>query len=181
MAHVRRSSFPRTRGSSQKRFEWGDGPQNPNQQSAAAAGTTLIGSGQESLQNQTIVRIRGELLLFLETVTTIGDGFISVHAGIGVTSVDAFNIGVTALPTPSGDSDWPGWIWYHAGASLIGQSVTESENTGTLSQMRIPIDTKAMRKWRLNEAVFGVVELGTEVGTAVAQIFMSTRLLSKVV
>ena len=139
-----------------------------------------MSAGQESLQHQTIVRIRGELVLWLEVVGTIGDGFTKFSAGIGIVSADAFAIGVTAMPNPGNDDEWPGWMWHHSAGSLVGLSVTEADNTGPISQVRIPIDSKAMRKWRSNEVLFGSVQLDTLIGAATVRFAMNTRILVKV-
>ncbi len=178
MAHARGGRFPRRSGSLKSRKEWGDGPISTAVQSATAAGTTLISGAQQSLQAQTVLRIRGELTLWVEAATSIGDGFTAFTAGIGMVNDEAFLTGATAVPTPSGDPDWPGWIWYYAGSALISRSVTEVEEGGPLGAVRIPIDSKAMRKWGLNQDVFGAVSLVAEVGTATISFVMRTRLLA---
>ena len=144
-----------------------------------AAGNTIFGEGQEALVSQTLVRLRGELVIFLEVVTAIGDGFTTIAAGIGIVTADAFGIGVTAMPSPITDPDWQGWMWFQALGPLIGQSVTESENTGRLAQIRIPIDTKAMRKISPNEVLFGALAVTTEVGAATVTFGMNSRVLTK--
>jgi len=138
----------------------------------------VVNLGQESLQHQTIVRIRGELVIWLSATTSAGDGFTSFGVGIGVVSADAFAIGVTAMPSPEGDPDWPGWMYYSRHGSLVDVT-TETIGRGPLSAVRIPIDTKAMRKFRINEVVFGSVHMIGEIGTAVASFVMSTRQLVK--
>ncbi len=179
MAHSSRSRFPRARGSFRK-TTWSAGPLSGAVQSATAAGTTIISTGASLGGVLTLVRIRGELTVWLEAVGTIGDGFTRVHAGIGIVSTDAFTAGAASMPTPIGDADW-GWLWYYAGGVIAGFSVTESENTGPISQIRIPIDTKAMRKMTPNETVFGAVQFHTEIGVATASFVMNTRMLSKLV
>ena len=126
----------------------------------------------------TLVRIRGNLTFWLEVVGSIGDGFTRVYAGIGVANSEAFTAGSASLPGPLSDPEWGGWMWYEALGPIIGLSVTEADNTGPLSQVRVPIDTKAMRKLEANQTIFGMVQTATEVGVATLNFQMSTRMFS---
>jgi len=83
------------------------------------------------------------------------------------------------MPSPQGDPDWPGWIWFHSGSSLVGFETTEVLR-GPMSAVRVPIDSKAMRKNGTNNVLFGMVSMGTEIGTATANFQMETRILDKV-
>ena len=168
----------RAAGSSRRRTEWTAGPLNSTVVSSTSSGALLVSTAQEANEATTVVRIRGEIALWLPVVTTIGDGFINFAAAIGIVSADAFTAGVASVPAPLADPDWGGWLWYHAGASLIGFETTEVLR-GPIGAVRIPIDTKAMRKMSPNEAIFGIVEFGTEVGTATVSFVMNTRMLFK--
>jgi len=97
--------------------------------------------------------------------------------GIGIVSADASAAGAASVPSPGSDSSWPGWIWYHAGGPLISLETTEVAR-GPLSAVRFTIDTKAKRKFRQNEVVFGAVQFFTEIGTATAIFVMRTRMLT---
>jgi len=174
----RQRNFQGTRGP-RRLVEWDEGPKSSAIQSVTVAGATTVTLGKLFVTKETIVRVRGMLTLWLEVATTIGDGYSDIVAAIGVVSNDAFTAGGAAIPNPVGDAQWSGWLWYQNIGPIIGQSVTESENTGALSQVRIPIDSKAMRKVSPNDAIFGVVESVTEVGTATLNFFMSTRMLIK--
>ncbi len=70
-------------------------------------------------------------------------------------------------------------MWHKLVSPVIGLSVTEGENTGTLSQVRVDIDSKAMRKARTSDVLIGVTELGTEIGAATFQFLAQTRILDK--
>ena len=180
MAHSRAFGSRRNVGSSRRLTTWtGVGPFSSVVQSATVGGTTLIDTGLTTIERVMLVRIHGELMIWLPVVTSIGDGFSKFHAGIGIVTSDAFTAGVASVPNPGNDADWPGWIWHHFGSSIIGLSVTESENTGALSMVRLPIDSKAMRKLRINEALFGSVQFDTEVGAATVSFAMNTRVLFK--
>ncbi len=179
MARARRFTSGRTGSSSRRLTEWSEGPKNDVIQSITAAGGTLVSTGSEAQESLTTVRIRGEWVLWLEAVGTIGDGFSGVGLGIGIVSADAFAQGVAATPIPFNDADWGGWIWYHMMGPIVGFSVTESENTGPVSQVRVPIDSKAMRKTGPNEVLFGSIQTIGEVGAATLSFGMRTRILDK--
>ena len=109
--------------------------------------------------------------------TTIGDGFTAFTAGLGIVTADAFSAGAASMPTPEGDRDWGGWLWFHSGGALISRSVTEVDEGFPLGALRIPIDTKAMRKMSPNETIFGAVSFTTEIGTATVSFVGRTRML----
>ena len=171
------SSVPRGH-STRRRSGWEEGPFSAVT-ALSTAGMTLWGTGQTAGEDGlTIVRMRGEVLLFLSTVTTILDGFQSFAMGIGIVSDRAFAAGGASVPAPLTTVEWEGWLWHHMGAGLAGLSTTEVAQ-GPSDAIRIPIDSKAMRKVGSDETVFGAIELGTEVGTAVAQFSARTRMLIK--
>ena len=177
MAHSRR--FARPIRSSRRTTLWNEGPFSQAIQSVTAAGLTIIGTGQSAFGSTTIVRIRGEFVMWLEVVTAIGDGFTRGAVGIGIVTADAFGIGGTAMPSPGSNADWGGWMWYQSFGPLVGLSVTEADNSGRLSMVRFPIDTKAMRKMQPNEVLFGALSLSTEIGAATVSFGMNTRMLVK--
>ena len=178
MPHSRKFSSQRRTGS-RRMTAWSEGPNSSAVQTLSAAGASLWDTGQALTEpGLTIVRIRGELLVWLSTVTTVGDGFTKFSAGIGIVNADAFAVGATAIPSPADDDDWPGWMWHHAGAGLIGLETTEVGRF-PLNGVRIPIDTKAMRVMKQNEVIVGVVAVETEIGTSVLRFIGNTRMLSK--
>ena len=113
----------------------------------------------------------------LSTITSVLDGFGSVAFGLAIVDAAAFAIGITAIPHPFSDSDWDGWLWHWQG-SLYGPSSTVTNAAGP-ANVRIPIDSKAMRKWKQFDALVGVAEFGTEVGAAVITAKLNTRILVK--
>ena len=146
----------------------------------SAVGATLWGIGQTVIQDGgTVVRIRGEALLWISSASAALDGFQSYGMGICKVSDSAFLFGVSAVPSPLTEISWEGWIWHHTGAALVSPSSVEGDVMGPVGSIRIPIDSKAMRKTGTDETICGVVELGTEVGTAIAQFSARTRMLFK--
>ena len=175
MAHTNRLS---TRGRApRRRVEWTDGPNsNSAIQSTSVDNAVVWTTGQAALAQNTLIRIRGELSAWLSLITSVGDGFAKYAAGIGIVSADAFAAG--ALPTPSGDPDWSGWMWYHAGGAMVGDVTTEVFRS-PMAAIRLEIDTKAMRKVGPNETIFGVFQVVGEVGGSTVNFAVSTRMLFK--
>ena len=157
---------------------WNQGPAQDAASARTAAGATLWNQSAVALESGlTLVRLHGELSMWLEAVTTIGDGFLTWAFGVCIVSQNAAGVGITAIPHPLTDANWDGW-WYHSlHSAIIGLSVTESDNTGPVGQVRIPFQTKSMRKIKATDEVVGVLEMGTEVGAATATFTAETRML----
>ncbi len=175
MASPRGSRFRRT-GNTRRLTSWASGPLGIT--SLTAAGSAIIPTGSQAVENGlTLVRTRGELLVYLTTATSVLDGFSQVAAGICVVTENAFGIGATAVPAPFTDVGWDGWLWYWTG-TLKSVSTTLVNGLG-LAVARVPIDSKAMRKFKATDVQIGVVEVAAEVGTAAARFEMVTRSLVK--
>ncbi len=176
MARSRGFMRGRTHGSNRRKTGWNEGPFS-TVTLLNAEGSTLWSTGQNFLADGlTIARIRGEVLLFLGAVTSALDGFQSYALGLGIVSTAAFTAGVASVPSPLTEIDWEGWLWHHSGAA-IQQKAGAEDITDPSNSVRIAIDTKAMRKVDSDETLIGVVELGTEIGTASLQFSARTRML----
>jgi len=125
----------------------------------------------------TIVRVRGEMGFFLRSLTALGDGF-RVACGLCLVTDQAFAIGSTAVPGPISELDWDGWLW-HRFFDIRGVTATIADgvNAGAV-QLRVPIDSKAMRKWDEGMTLIGVTEVVIS-GTAVLEQQGDARLLAK--
>ena len=160
MAHVRRLRFPRGNGS-KRRVSWSNGP-NGQTGSITADSSNLFSIGAvATLDDLTLVRTRGELLLALQVVGGAAqEGFTWAFGMCNVTE-NAFGVGITAIPDPQTDIAWDGWFVHEQG-QLIAQGVALDESSMTTAQ-RVLIDSKAMRKTHESDvlvAVLGVSELG---------------------
>ena len=155
---------------------WEDGPGVLTTSIPISANTAfIVGSGQEFLfDGDTVVRIRGSMLLQLTNVTASGDGFVGA-VGIGIVSTPAFAVGATAVPTPITESEWDGWMW-HQFLNVTGSA--DLTDQGPALGQRVEIDSKAMRKVGTEQVIYMAVEL-TETGTAVAEFVANTRMLLK--
>ena len=180
MSPFRQSRSPRISARSRRKSSWSVGPQQAGLPSITASSVTLWAIGAQALEDGlTVVRIRGSLGCWLEVVTAIGDGFVQVAFGICVVSENAFDAGAASVPGPLTDKKWDGWMWHRFVDPMLGFSVTEGDNTGPISQVKLEVDTKAMRKTKESDVVIGVTEVATEIGTATLQFIASTRMLSK--
>jgi len=180
VGHSSKFRSQRGRGSSRRSTSWNVGPSQGGLPSITAGGAFLWDTGaQVALEGLTLVRIRGQMSIWLESVGTIGDGFFASAFGLCVISENAFGVGVTAIPSPITDVAWDGWLWHSFVGPIMGFSVTESENTGPVSQVRMDIDSKAMRKLKLSDVIVGVGEFSTEVGVTILQFGARTRALVK--
>ena len=157
---------------------WNEGPLSTAVQSATAASTLVVNTGQTALGGVTLVRTRGHLAIWISSAGSDGDGFTRVQAGIGIVTTDAFAAGGSSMPTPLDDPDWGGWLWFDAVGPVIGQELANL-NSGPMGQVRLPIDSKAMRKVKPNETIFGSVSFQAEIGVATINMAMDTRMLIK--
>ena len=175
------SRFLSRGNSSRRKTGWSVGPSQPASRSFTANGAALWATGAViGLDGLTVVRTRGSITSWLEVVTSIGDGFQRVGHGIALVTAEAFAVGITAVPLSIMDMDWDGWLWHTLQGPLIGLSVTESDNTGPLSQVRLEIDSKAMRKQMEGMVEIGVTEVLGEIGAATLVFVADTRSLDKI-
>ena len=132
----------------------------------------------------TVVRIRGEFLFQMNTTSALNTGFHGA-VGIGIASAPAFAAGVTAVPTPITEEFQDNWLWHsyfgclsNNAISAAGVSTSGGQQDGVIAAVRIPIDSKAMRKMNIGDVIYAAVEV-TEVGTCTAVFTMNSRMLVK--
>ena len=173
---LRRGSIRPFRSNAARRIaKWSFGPTfAPLNMSATgqAIGTSL---GLVDNTQVTLVRIRGQLQIFITSASSAGDGFDGAM-GIGLVTREAFAAGATAVPGPISEMDWDGWVYHtffhvhvHATANIPQQAP---------ASFSIAVDSKAMRKWSEGYVLVPVLEQ-VEHGTAVAEAWFDSRLLVK--
>ena len=69
------------------------------------------GSNVTTLGEETIVRIRGAGSIVQSVGSAALDGMFGA-LGIGIVTEQAFQVGLTAIPSPLVDSGWNGWMWH---------------------------------------------------------------------
>ena len=170
------------RGSPRRLTSWSLGPGGDDiatldRVAVTGAATVIIGSGVTPVvPNLTIVRTRGFLEFTLRTADAVLAGFNYV-VGIGVIQADPFAVGAGSLPDPFTDADWPGWLYFHAGSMRTGVGAL-AVGDPSVNPFVLEIDSKSMRKLRLNEVMFMVVQVG-ESSAATMDIAGLTRVLVK--
>ena len=170
------SSRPR---SAKRPVAWGAGPGSETQTQISTSSNNIIGSGVVLVDSNkaTIVRIRGQLSIYLSAVGAALD--VDLFAfGIGLVSDQAFAAGAASVPDPFDDSSWDGWM-YHRFGSVASEAAAIASGVEGMRVFRDTVDSKAMRKWGANQTVIAVLSV-TEVGTApVIQVNFDSRMLIK--
>ena len=176
---TRHARFQRGAASSRRKVGWSDGPSQLAPAGISSSGSVLWSLGRQFLfDGQTLVRTRGNFSIWQTVATSIGDGFNQLAVGMCVVSENAFDTGITAVPTPLTDAGWDGWFFHQLLGPILSFETTEVLR-GPMSALRIDIDSKAMRKLKSTDVMIGVVEAGVEVGAATLNFVANTRKLVK--
>ena len=184
MALRHRSRFPRT-GSGRRQTSWSIGGFESGI-TVTVAGSRLISTNTQAIvDGLTLVRTHGEILAKLDTCQNAGDGFPRNAYGLCVVSENAAGVGVTAVPSPLTDIDWDGWIAHRMfslrSTAASGAAASALDGYGGLATaIRMEIDSKAMRKYKLSDVLVSVFEFGSEVGVAQMTIDITLRHLFKI-
>ncbi len=178
---ARSRRFPH-QGRSRRATTWDSGP-NQTKATLSATGKTIWTNGVTLVGDSevTIVRTRGQLIIQVNLATSASDG-MNGAVGLGIVSSEAFAAGAASVPGPFSQPDWQGWFWheywsvYGVAAQSAGQDVARNANV----DQRIVIDSKAMRKLKFNEVIFGCWEVAAETGTAAIIVQADVRQLVKI-
>jgi len=174
MPRGRMSRFPRINESLRRRVSWASGPRGDVSLTTAGAGLFTT-AAQATIDDLTIVRVRGELLVMLKEASTAGSQFPWAF-GMCVVTENAFGVGVTAVPAPFTDVAWDGWLVHQQG--VVRQELLNGP-PDEANTYRAIIDSKAMRKTHATDVLIGIVEVHTESGTAQFIANLVSRHLSK--
>jgi len=110
----------------------------------------------ESVPNPTLVRTRGDGIVYATAIGASG-AQCQIEMGLIKITARALAAGVSSMPTPGTDvgSDW---LWHRSVAiGVRGSLGADSESVGA-HVARFEIDNKAMRKFEPNEALVVVFE-----------------------
>ena len=158
--------------------DWFSGPRGVLTFSAVA--NQAFGTGITNfVDGQTLIRTRGDVIVGLSSTGGALEGFGRVGLGICVVTDKAATIGITAIPAPITEMGWDGWLWHWVGAFKSIEGVSPTTDANGQSAMRIPIDSKAMRKLGEDQTIVAVMEARDEVGTSVLDATLNTRMLMK--
>ena len=181
-------SFRRGRSFStaiRRKSSWDQGiGQTGAQGEISASSENLVTTGSLlTLDGLTQVRLRGYFLAYLTSATAANDGY-GCAFGIGYVTENAFDAGASAVPSPDGDANWDGWLYHQffgirAPAPIASGAAADTDLVAPVtSAIRFEIDSKAMRKTKAGDVLFGALR-AVEVGTAVLRWEVNTRVLDK--
>ena len=173
------------RGSSRRRVGWEEGIGQVGVQTPFTGSAVVVVNGALALNQDglTLVRTRGQLQAFLTAATAVGDGFAGAF-GIGVATAAAVVAGAASLPMPITEQSWDGWLFWQAiqihsaGVVAAGASTDRTQVNPAIAALTMEIDSKAMRKVGIDDAIFGVLEL-TITGAATLAWRVDSRMLFK--
>ena len=168
------SRFQRTSGQRCK-VSWAGGPRGVFQNVTAAQVTLFAVGSQANVDDLTLVRIRGELLVQISNASAVNSGFQWAF-GMCVVSENAFGIGATAIPAPFTDIAWDGWMVHLQGSNFYD---TLDLTANLADTVRVVIDSKAMRKTHATDVLCALLETHDEIGTASLDAHLVSRTLSK--
>ena len=170
------------------RSSWEFGPEtsgNGAPQGLTASSSQLAGTNvAAAIDGLTLIRTRGEFMIYLTAATALGDGFHGAF-GIGKATQAAVVAGVLSVPNPITEEAWDGWLYHRyfscmaPGPIAVATAAQETlQNAGNIASLRLEVDSKAMRKWDINESMFACIEV-IEHGTATAEWLFNSRMLVK--
>ena len=108
-------------------------------------------------------------MLSLEQTVAANDA-VKIGLGLAVISTDAFDLGATAFPDPSGEPEFP-WYWWSE--FHLASEGTAIEAAAGIQNVRIEVDSKAMRKVKPGETLAWVVQYSDILGTPPVQILLA--------
>jgi len=128
---------------------WGGSSHTVSALGAGTVAQTYISDGR----TETILRIRGELLVFVDAASAPGK---MVRVGVGALVVQVGS-GSTVIQSPLSDPDAP-WLFYEVMTVGYEEMVTDVIDVPGLTSVRKTIDNKAMRVLRPGREVQLVFE-----------------------
>ena len=178
-----RGRFP-VRTQTKRRTGWDFGPGGTSILSISATGPGFLGSVAQSLvDGLTVVRTRGRFMMYLDAATSAHNGFVGAF-GIGITTLQAITIGITAVPVPLTDADWDGWLFHQfiqcVSPVVIGAGITagDARSAAPTATVAFDVDSKAMRKMDEDMVLFAAFDLA-ETGASGARLMFDSRILLK--
>ena len=162
--------------SQRRRTSWELGPGGGGEVAITAVGSQFIDQViSPTIDGLTLARLRGRMSCFLTAATAAGDGFTGAW-GIGVATAAAVAAGIGSVPTPFTEQAWDGWIYWSPIQVYVGDRTAGDSMYDVASQVEV-VDTKAMRKLNIEDAIYAAVEIEVEEGTAVAELRFDSRTL----
>ena len=139
--------------------------------SLTAEGQTVSTGVSILADGLTLIRIRGILALTCTSVSAVTSHMVG-SIGFAVATENAFGVGVSALPNPSDDPEWDGWIYHH----YFDVGYIAAQGSGAV---RLEIDSKSMRKIPESNVLYATIDIQDEIGTVAVTAALETRSLYK--
>ncbi len=111
---------------------------------------------ESGLADATVLRSRGEFLITAVPDAANDEAVLGI--GIIIVNQTALDIGGTALPGPIADANSDAWL-YHSFVPLDGTTLTAADPQAIGVNVRVPVDSKAMRRVAADQAVVFMIEL----------------------
>ena len=167
---------------------WGVGPStgaDGESRAASSSSSLLANTGVvPAIEGLTLVRIRGDLSVFLTTAGSAADGFNGAF-GIGIATTRAFTSGVGALPIPLTNDEDEDWLYHRyfslfaGGPIAVATAAQQADQVNaTSAAARFEVDSKAMRKWAAGHTLYAALEV-IETGVATMEWAFNSRILVK--
>ena len=145
-----------------------------NNNASPAITTPILTEGLlEGYGNPTIVRIRGNMMCWNDS--TSGSGAVAlVTLGMFLADAAQVTVGISAMPLPFSNigSDWIYWDQF-----IVGEQISNQADANDISFERHIVDSKAMRKVKLNHQLQLVAELQNVEGVPVMNVCGVVRCL----
>ena len=163
-------------GGHRRESSWGLGPGSSTLTSISTTTPAFLGSAIVPLDlGMTIVRIRGYLRVVLRSAAALGDNLTGAM-GIGIATFAAVTAGIGSVPTPITEQDSDNWL-YWTPVQVGSMATTAQWGSAGWALFETEVDTKAMRKFPDEMAIYAAIELATEVGTVTVNAFFDSRAL----
>ncbi len=161
---------------------WDAGPGGTDSVTISATGSFFLGSAVSliaGVSEVTLVRLRGQLDMFVTGISAVGSGFQGA-IGIGLASTAAVTAGIASVPTPITEMDAENWLFHSiVGVHVLTTTLTDGVNAQVANQTLV-VDSKAMRKFTDEQSLYAVLEV-VEVSTSSMIVHFDSRILSKLV
>ena len=128
-----------------------------------SAGTT--GGSQLSFTTpETVVRMLGTGIVMFGATVPVASDAVSFCMAIGVVSMDAADVGASALPDPADEPEYP-WLWWKC-AELFATDATANRAGNTVGgTFRYEFDIKSQRIIRPGHSLIYVAQYVDTAGT----------------
>ncbi len=131
--------------------------------------STVLGSSLAFAIPATILRCRGQIAVGMDESKQVNDT-CKLAFGLAMISTDAFAAGAGSVPDPAGEADFP-WLWWYE--VHLNNFVAAASESGGLYQVRIELDSKAMRKVKPGESLAFITQYVDITGAPIVDLLQS--------